>query len=543
MDMLHANPENPTGSSSQSGAIRQLKLSQEEESQTLAECNKELQTQLELIRHELLVNEQAMSLQADRFYDFIMKAPAGICVLAGPDMVFETINPFYQQLFPGRKLLGLPIREALPEVAISQLQPILTSVYQTGFAYEGKELLVPIASYPGGPLHPRFFNFIYQARYDSQNEVNGILVFVSDVTQYVEARRGWKLSESNSREMLNAIPQITFTMDVEGSLIFVNQHWCDYTGLDFERDRHNVWALTTHPDEFDGLVSMVGTLLSGTAAGEFEMRKKRKDGNYLWHICNMHPILNEDGIVSFWIGTATNIDELKKVQQQKDDFINIASHELKTPLTTLKVAIQLINERNEGLSETMFNKLMCKATTSLDTVINLVDDLLNVGKFSQGQLVLKPTCFVLSSLVMDYCQDINIAGKYRVILEGDLELHVLADAQRIEQVLVNILNNAMKYSPEFTEIRIHIKKDGTEAKVSVTDNGPGIHPEILPRLFDRYFRVEKDNYQTTGLGLGLYICAEIISKHGGEINVRSECGEGSTFWFTLPLFKPIEGKA
>jgi signal transduction histidine kinase len=119
-------------------------------------------------------------------------------------------------------------------------------------------------------------------------------------------------------------------------------------------------------------------------------------------------------------------------------------------------------------------------------------------------------------------------------MSGDKNLDVEVDAYKIEQVLINLINNAIKYANGSFEILISVTRSGAVAKVAVTDKGPGIQPEVIPHLFERYYRVDPAGRQYSGLGLGLYISSEIVKKHGGQIGVESELGKGSTFWFTLP---------
>jgi signal transduction histidine kinase len=126
-------------------------------------------------------------------------------------------------------------------------------------------------------------------------------------------------------------------------------------------------------------------------------------------------------------------------------------------------------------------------------------------------------------------------GKHSIHIQGDKELEIYADEHRIDQVIVNLVNNAVKYAPDSKDIFITIEKEQDQVKIAVRDDGPGISEDKIPHLFDRYYRVHSTGYQGSGLGLGLYICAEIIKRHGGEIGVESELGKGSTFWFTLPL--------
>lgn len=153
---------------------------------------------------------------------------------------------------------------------------------------------------------------------------------------------------------------------------------------------------------------------------------------------------------------------------------------------------------------------------------------------NEGQIHLNKQIFVISEVINESCHYIRIEGKYTIIIEGDMQLQVNADVERINQVMINFVNNAIKYAPESKIIKVYIEKVNDMAKVSVTDQGPGITADKLIHLFDRYYRVETHGIQGSGLGLGLYICAEIIKKHNGLIGVNSELGKGSTFWFTLP---------
>jgi signal transduction histidine kinase len=139
----------------------------------------------------------------------------------------------------------------------------------------------------------------------------------------------------------------------------------------------------------------------------------------------------------------------------------------------------------------------------------------------------------LSELIQDSCQQLNAEGIFSIVINGDLDLKVYADALRIDQVIVNFLNNAIKYSPDSKEIVVTIEKIADTAKVSITDKGMGISSDKIPHLFERYFRVDSSGSQYSGLGLGLYICSEIIKKHQGQIGADSELGKGSSFWFTL----------
>jgi signal transduction histidine kinase len=220
--------------------------------------------------------------------------------------------------------------------------------------------------------------------------------------------------------------------------------------------------------------------------------------------------------------------------QQRDKFITIASHEMRTPLTALKGAIQILHDRSDKISQEVNNRLMDQANKSVNKLSNLVNDLFEASRLAEKDFGLERTSFKLRTLIEGATDFIKITGKYELRIEGDADLQVVADEQKIEQVIVNLVENAVKYAPNSPVIYIDIDKIPGFVKVQVTDKGPGIAPGKLPHIFRRYFSSEPGNIQA-GLGLGLYICAEIIKQHGGDIGVETELNKGSTFWFTLPI--------
>jgi PAS domain S-box-containing protein len=243
----------------------------------------------------------------------------------------------------------------------------------------------------------------------------------------------------------------------------------------------------------------------------------------------------QDGSTANLSGTMMDITEKRAEDLRKNDFLSIASHELKTPLTSLKGYLQLLSKIKNQPNAPQLSKLIDQANKSMQKVNSLVDDLLNVTRITEGKMNLHLSLFSMADLIRECCGHIDSAETHEVVLEGDHTLHVFADKDRIEQVLINFVNNAVKYAPNAYRITIRIAREDKKLKVSVQDVGPGIPKNHLPQLFDRYYRVDATNMQNSGLGLGLYISSEIIKLHGGEIGVVSETGHGSTFWFTLPM--------
>jgi PAS domain S-box-containing protein len=341
-------------------------------------------------------------------------------------------------------------------------------------------------------------------------------------------------SESRFRSMMETIPQIAWTNTVKGEVVFYNQRWYDYTGLDNEQSSLQGFKAVIYRDDFKNGAQQFNSILKTHNGGEFQIRVKRADGLYMWHLIRLMPIIDQQGQTQLWVGTATDIQELRLLQQHKDDFIIIASHELKTPITSLKASLELLDRIKDNPPSPTMSKLIVHANKSLGKVNALIEDLLNASMANQGQLHISRQHFTLSELIRECCSDINAEGVYTIKTEGDMQLGVYADITRIEQIIINFINNAIKYAPESKEILVCIEKADDMAKVSVIDQGPGIPPEKLRYVFDRYYRAESSGSKYTGLGLGLYICTEIIKRHDGQIGAESELNKGSSFWFKLP---------
>jgi two-component system phosphate regulon sensor histidine kinase PhoR len=266
-----------------------------------------------------------------------------------------------------------------------------------------------------------------------------------------------------------------------------------------------------------------------------EIAVQPPDGERFYISINAAPLLDEQGEITGGIGTFMDVTQRRKITQHKDEFISVASHELRTPVTTLQASLQLLSRMKDNPSPTMLPKLIDQANKSLNRVSVLIEDLLNTTKMADGQLHLNKTPTNLASLLSDCCNNVRTGEEHNIIVTGDKELQANIDADKIDQVVVNLVNNAVKYAPDSKDITINITRQGDFAKISISDKGLGIPAEKLPHLFDRYYRVDSSGKQYSGLGLGLYICAEIIKKHNGQIGATSELGRGSTFWFTLPL--------
>lgn len=247
--------------------------------------------------------------------------------------------------------------------------------------------------------------------------------------------------------------------------------------------------------------------------------------------------------IALTLDNARLYEEAQKAIRVHDDFISIASHELRTPVTTLKLYVQLLQKQLGGRGEENVVHALTRMDTQLNKLTLLIKDLLNVSQIELGKLDYQEELFDLNEVVKETVEQIQpTTHKHSIRIEGQVSQPVWGDKDRIGQVLTNLLTNAIKYSPLADTIILRLASTEDAAVVSVQDFGIGIEQEHVQYIFDRFYRVSDADEKTyPGLGIGLYITHEIIKRHGGTLTVVSEKGHGSVFTFTLPCTSRTPG--
>ena len=828
-----------------------------------------------------------LQVEHDRVKRFFIQAPAGICVLDGPDMVFEMVNPLYQQFFPNRELVGKPLLEALPELENSLIWDVLQDVYHSGITFEGKELHVPLAHTEGGELKDRYFNFIYQARLSSEGNIDGILVFVIEVTEAVLNRRKQEANELSLRNLvlkshyglmilrgaefvieianqqianlwnkglsditgkclLDVLPELADQpfpallkrvystgsaygqdeevlfinspegqlqryvsfyydpmLDAEGNvdgiivaceditekvnarnllqqsyeeqqtlneeltssneqlstineelaatneeLISINEELVETqlrlqqmvdefelsenktqaivasapfpigvyegremrivlanksimdvwgkgydvvgkryseilpelenqeifqqldgvftTGIPFHARNQRVdlmvdgslkvfyfnYSFTPLFDAFGDVYGVMNTAADVTDLNLAKQKIEQNEQNLhnmilqapvamcilsgLKHIITVaNPLMleiwgkpvrevmykpvfealpdareqgleqvmadvyssgkafranempvnlfrngqfdtvyqnfvyepyrdsngNIVGIIAITINVTEQVLSRKKIEQneaellaikkqleaeleagkviqhQKDSFIGIASHELKTPLTSLSAIIQVAGAKLKNSDDAFMAGAMEKAYLQVKRMRSMISGFLNIARFESGNMLVEKDVFDIGELIQEVIEEVNItSNNHNILVEGCGSININADREKINSVLSNLISNAIKYSPQGKTVSIICEQQQEVLLISVEDQGIGIKFEHQAKVFDRYYRVEaEDTQHISGFGIGLYLSAEIVKRHGGNIWVESEPGKGSKFRFTLPL--------
>ena len=361
-----------------------------------------------------------------------------------------------------------------------------------------------------------------------------------DITELKEFEQKIRESEKKYRFLADAIPQIVWIGESDGRLTYFNQATMDYSGKNYNTFlEKNGWLDIVHPDEKAENERLWIASIKNKTAFTYEHRFRSKTGEYRWFLSRAIPQLDEFGNVTKWVGTSTDIDEMKRLDEHKNDFIKIANHELKTPLTTIKGYVQLL-KKMRGNSDDKF------LTNSLNTIENqvnklnlLMGELLDISRIDSGKLPLHKDDFSLVKLVTETIEDIKAAEQSHQInfeLKCVSDIEVFADKDRITQVLNNLLTNAIKYSPAANKVNVELYIEQNSAIVSVQDFGIGMDSEELLKIFDRFYRVSgEDEVTFPGFGIGLFIVKDIMDRHKGKIWAESEKNTGSTFYFSLPL--------
>lgn len=280
------------------------------------------------------------------------------------------------------------------------------------------------------------------------------------------------------------------------------------------------------------------TLRNGKPISQRETFIIRKDGKKVLLRLNAAAIHNRHGKIIAAASIIQDITLEKENEKRKDDFVNIASHELKTPLTSMKLYLDLLQSRyDQRVQDRKTKELLTSVKYQTNRLQELVSDLLDVTRLQTGKLTYNKEEFNLNQLALESIRQLQTTTNHqKIIMTKSEEITVIADRFRIQQVLINLITNAIKYSPENSNISLQIKKKGDMALVSVKDKGIGVAKDQKKKIFERLYQAATtDDKKFPGLGMGLYISKQIIKRHRGKIWVESQEQKGSTFYFTLPI--------
>jgi PAS domain S-box-containing protein len=284
---------------------------------------------------------------------------------------------------------------------------------------------------------------------------------------------------------------------------------------------------------------IISKLKNGESVDHFETLRITREGKLIDVSLTISPIRDAAGTIIGVSKIARDISEQKRDEQRKNDFIGMASHELKTPLTSLSALIQVLDMKLSNNPDSFVPSALGKANTQVKKMTGMINGFLNISRLESGKLQVDRHIFDLAALIQEMIAEAELTvSSHTFQFDTPEALEISADRDKIGSVISNLISNAVKYSPRGKTITINHQTTAGSVVVNVSDEGIGIEQHHLGKLFDRYYRVKSDHTQhISGFGIGLYLSAEIIQRHGGRIWADSEVGLGSTFHFSLPLTK------
>lgn len=502
----------------------------------LATTNEELfeaQTHISSVFEKLKENET-------RFRSLFEQSPVGMCFLKGEDLIIELVNDNMLQIWGRQReeLIGRSHELARPELKGQPMNDWLREVYQTGIPKINNELKVRL--YYKGGLREAYVHSLYHPLKDTKGKVTGILVILTDITPFVKARKQVEGAQARLNLAVQSAELGTWNIRLQDREFSPSTRLKAILGfLEDEEMSFDEAIAQIHDDYREHVKQAIENTIQHDEKFELEFPiVVRQDGTLRWIRATGRTYKTEADLEANFSGTVLDITSRKLEEIRKNDFIAIASHELKTPLTSLKGYLQIMETKIEkSINHDIFKPFVKKSLLQIDKMHSLIKGFLDVARLESGRLIIDPQKINLGKLIHEAIEEAELLSKNHIISIIDCEeVEVFADGDKIAQVLGNLLSNAIKYSPLGKNITINCKVDKDEAIVKVTDEGMGVKPHEVDRLFDRFYRVEtKHTKAISGFGIGLYLCAEIIRLHHGRIWAESESGKGTSFYFSLPL--------
>lgn len=483
-----------------------------------------------------------LDLETKNLINLFSETPEMFCLLEGPLHKFIFVNTAHIKVL-GFDATGKEVRQAQPESV--EVHGILDQVYQTGQTAHLHRIAVTVGK------NLRYFNLTYAARKNEQDKICGIMILGSEITESVLAEMKVKESEEKLKLALESGRMGLWHFDLGTNIVTTSETLNRILGVDgIADDIEKFHSLIIHPEDKPGVDAAWKKALEEKKIYSKDYRIIKPSGEIRWITSIGSGKYDSKGTPLTFAGISIDITDsklteqkLKEALQFRDEFLSVASHELKTPLTSLKLQVQTaarkLSKPEIPFGKTEMETLLMKNDAQVDRLTRLVDDMLDLSRIQSGRLSFvfreNDLCHLLSE-----CQELFREQFEHLGSKLTLELRVphatgYFDRERLEQVITNLLTNAIKYGKNKPVTMTLERKDRT-AVIRVSDNGTGIAKENLEKVFRKFERAVSPS-EVSGLGIGLYISREIIEAHGGKIWVESQWGTGSSFFVELPLTK------
>lgn len=507
--------------------------------------NEEMAATLEELtstNEELNNSVQQLAESRDYIRTIIEQAPVGIAMLKGSEHTIEIANPAILAIW-GRtesEVIGYRHEDARPELRGQPVNIWLKEVYRTGKPKVNTEFTVKLRHNDG--LREAIVNSIYQPIFTNRGNISGVLVIIEEITEQVLARR----KNENDQQMLalaiDAGELATFYYQPTTNLFSGNNLLKSWFGLSAQENLDLSVALSAIvPEDRDRVGTAIADSLGSNSDGHYNIEYKiqnKTDKKIRLLQANGRVFYDQQFNPLSLNGTLRDITKQKKEEERKDDFMGMVSHELKTPLTSLKAYIQILQRIGVTEQDPRQKGILEKCLKQTDYMNSMINGFLNVSRLDSGQLHIEKTAFDFQLLFSEIEDEVlSTSHTHTFVFSPSGKTIIHADREKIAQVLHNLIGNAIKYSPSGTTINVEYITIGKNSlKINVQDQGIGISVDDQPQIFNRYYRVkDMKSRSISGFGIGLYLCKEIIELHNGTIQVESSKSEGTVFSVLIPI--------
>jgi two-component system sensor histidine kinase VicK len=467
--------------------------------------------------------------------NLFVQAPVALCILRGKNYVVEVVNEKMLE-FWGRKVeevLNKPVFDGLPEVRGQGFKELLDNVYKTGEGFVAQEL--PVNLHRNGKMETAFVKFAYEPLREEDGTISGIMALADEITDQVLARKKVEEAEEKARIAIESAELSVYEINLLSNELSGDSRFYHLFGFDNIVCWQELIPLIHPEDLFAMEMAHKESLVTGRLY--YETRIASPDKSFHWLKIYGKIFYNEQNTPLKLLGVVEDVTKQKQLERQKDDFFAIASHELKTPVTTIKAYAQIAESMLEKKGDEETLGMIKRMSTQVNKLTALIGNLLDFTKIQKGKLKYNEVFFDFNELVKEAIDEMQkTSGTHDIKNNSGESANIFGDKDKLSQVLNNLISNAIKYSPKADRIIVstELQKEGIE--LSVQDIGIGISSEKQKNVFEQFYRVYGDSQSTfPGMGIGLYICSEIITRQGGKIWVESIIDKGSTFYIWLPF--------
>ena len=377
-------------------------------------------------------------------------------------------------------------------------------------------------------------------------EEDRIVVFVMDLSESKRSEASLKESETRFLTLAESMPQIVWLARVDGEISYTNQNWATYAGWTAEQFQGWGWTELLHSEDKASHLAAWRKSLATAQPFQAEHRLRHFTGDYRWHLTRALPMYNDSRQITQWVGTTTDIHDHKEVESllkeehhRKDQFLAMLAHELRNPLAPLANIVEVLAADPQDGSK--LPELLPIMKRQVAVLTRLINDLLDVARVTQGRITLHREPATIATIInaaVEACEAMMSESQHKLSVTLPSEaLWVNADLQRLVQAISNLLHNAARYTKSRGQISLAVAQKDSDVFICVRDNGQGIAPTMLNRIFELFMHIEPTLDRVPGgLGIGLSLVRTLIELHDGEVSVNSEGpGKGAEFVIRLPL--------